>query len=108
MKYIKKFEYVTKHSLKPKPNDFVVCRELFVDEKLKDFLSTNIGQIIDLNIGDDKYYFSRENKYIVRFDNIPKDVKQYFTEDNLRGYKENEIIYHSINKADVETYLTKK
>jgi hypothetical protein len=107
MKYIKKFELVTNNRLKPKINDFVICREPFVADELKDFLSSNIGQIIDFNKGDDKYYFSSKFKYVVRFNDIPRNVKQYFTDDSLRGYSDNEIIYHSKNKEAVEAYLRK-
>ena len=108
MKYIKKFELVRNNRLSPKLNDYVICKERIANNELAEFLSNNIGQIVDYNLDNDKYYFSKQNKYIVKFENIPPNLKSYFTEDNLRGYKADEISHNSRNKEVVEAYLVKK
>jgi len=103
MKYIKKYEYVNRHSLKPKMGDFVICKD--PSDTLKDFLSNNIGQIVDYNLpNSDKYFYSSQYKYIVKYDNVPKNLKEYFA-DNLRGFKEEEIMQHSKTKKDLELLL---
>jgi len=108
MKYIKKFEFVRK-KLKPHINDFVICDEKIISNEMQNFLKYNIGQLVDFNSSSsDKYYFSPIYKYIVKFENVPEKLKEYFTPDNLRGFNEQEIIYFSSNKEEVEIFLKTK
>ena len=108
MKYIKTFD-----KLKIKENaeigDYVLCSEpgdLFWND-INFFIENNIGEIIDLNRGYD---------YIVKYNNIPKEIKDYFAHlDNsipplqtARGMHKSEIKYKSKNKKDLESILLSK
>jgi hypothetical protein len=107
MKYIKTFEDIQQHN--PKVNDYVVvCED--TDEssdglEINGFTTTHIGQIV-------KIYPPDKNKpemYVVRYDNIPKDIKKYFLfgdkYKDRRGFYIEEIKFCSPNKEKVEPYI---
>jgi len=107
MKYIKKFEKSNVDKLKYQIGDYVICQEkgwlpssnflIFLD-----FIGNNIGQIVNKN--------TSVYDYIVKYENIPKEIKDYFNHQNgtSRDMTEFEIINHSKNKEKLETILNIK
>ena len=83
--------------------DYVICKEQHSSKEINDFLSNNIGQVVDFNSYSYKYYFDERYKYIVKYNNIPEYLEEYFDRD-LRGFMLEDIIYHSKNKEDIEKH----
>ena len=107
MKYIKTYEYRTKQ---PKIGDYVLVTDFEIDElEVKNFIETNIGQIIEI----DK---SAEVPYCVVFEKVPIEykIRPYFGFDckdkikNCRWFKRDEILNFSSNKEDLEVILAAK
>ena len=122
MKYLKLYEENIEN--KPKIGDYVICEDksIALDEESKEFISNNIGKIID-EIEQNKQCYIEQYKqcYIVKYDynTIPDLSKRWFGSISKTGYaysKEedsrvmflNEIIKFSKNKEDLEDYLTAK
>ena len=113
MKYIKQYEDVNR---KYKIGDYVICDEMEgnngVTKELKKFLANNIGQITDNTYGDTCLY-------VVRYENIPNMLRERFNEiikkdidgvvvdeyDDRRVMIDDEIIYSSKNKKDLEPFI---
>jgi hypothetical protein len=90
----------------PKIGDYVICTLLDPDiinknPILNDFLSNNIGKIIE--IGQD-----RIKLYVVKYDNIPEVISYRFSHDNTRLFAKDDFLYFSSNKEDLEIYLNSK
>jgi len=102
MRYIKTFE---KKKRKPEQFDYVVCLPGGID-----FVEDNFGQIIhnELFVNPDG---QMELFYYVEYKNVPEKLKENF--ENYYGADcfiviEDEILYWSKNKEDVESYLATK
>lgn len=92
MKYLKTFESVNE----PQVGDYVSCEEN--DEYFTSyFISNNIGVIIDV----------QDDLYFVKYNNIPKDIKEYFDE-YCRDMLRDEIKFWSKSKEDVDKYIATK
>jgi len=111
MKYIKTYESINKGT--PKIGDWVICYEA---DSIADFMPrviftrNNIGQITETG-GNSPYTY-------VNYFNVPKEIlyniKQKYIGFDIsdgkfeRGMLENEIIYWSKNKEDLEAILSAK
>ena len=110
MKYIKIYE---ENNDLPEIGDYVICTTTKIDyTSLVKFLNSNIGQVIDANDthagdrissypGKDSVYF----RHPVKYENVPKDLRTVFNEDNYRFIKKKEFLYHSKNREDLESIL---
>jgi len=107
MKYIKTYENLKEDV---KIGDYVLCSE-YKDPGYKDildvndietFIENNIGKIIELDRGS--------FDYIVKYTNIPKELKLEFSflNNSARGMYKEEIDYVSKNKKDLESILLSK
>lgn len=101
MKYIKTFEKATE-TFKPKLEigDYVVVNTNTHDNNFNNFINTNIGQVMDINV--EQYYTSVRIKY----ENIPSNIRYMF----LAGTDELSFVidivkYYSKNKRDLEYLL---
>jgi len=63
------------------------------------FTDNNIGQLL-------KYY--NNNGCRIKYDNIPKNLKGFFDNTDVRGFDLNQIIYWSKDKKDLEVILASK
>ena len=108
MKHIKNFEDI-KESQLPEIGDYVICEDksIAIDEETKEFISNNIGKIINI-------ITKGRTLYIVKYDNIPNIAKHWFGfvhacgSDDSRQMHLNEIIKFSKNKEELEDYLIAK
>jgi len=99
MKYIKTYETLNDF---PKNGDYVICKNdyLYVAtdrDDLNNFLKNNIGQIVDIQ--------NLKYSYIIKFNNVPTDIRDYFNTDYLRGFTRREILHYSKNKKDLELFI---
>jgi hypothetical protein len=96
MKYIKIFENINK----PQINDYIICNEKnFIKiNKLIKFISSNIGQIIDIGKTISGVY------YTVKYNNY-NNIKDLIESSGLRNIYLSEILYFSPNIEDVESYI---
>ena len=98
---------------KPQIGDYVCTKDdthrtyaIFdIRKKLDNFLSNNVGNIVDIEYESDVDY-----PYNVQYDNIPTELNHYFEDNNIsrincRRFDESEILFFSKNKEDVETYI---
>ena len=97
MKYLKTYEKINE----PQVGDYVICDEKMYD-KVNIFLNNNVGQLISRD--PDEYGFKDEYDYIVKYENVPLDIKDYFL-SNVRSFGREEIIEFSSNKEDLEAIL---
>lgn len=103
MKYIKEYEELINH-YDPQIGDYVICNEIprkYIgndDKNIEDFLKNNIGIYV-------KNQNSVQNSYVVKFNNIPKNMALRFDSTGQRAFSRNEIIRFSPNKKDLETYI---
>ena len=103
MKHLKTFENIKK----PQVGDYVLCYEDAKDHNLKEFINNNIGKI---SIIRDKGSYIECN-YTIEYENIPSIISNRFTnfkkgdKKNERNMREEEIIFFSKNKEDVELYM---
>jgi hypothetical protein len=101
MKYISKFNI---ERLKPQIGDYIICKDVGskFSDLISEFLSKNIGRVNDIN--------GSEYPYRVEYTNTPPgEIIEFFgTMDDKRFYRvfnDNEILYFSKNKEDLEIYL---
>ena len=111
MKHLKTFENINE----PQVGDYVICYEDTIDYNLKSFISNNIGTIYKIN----KIYVNKnknlECPYIIEYENekIPNNISISFSifddsniaKRNKRNMREEEIIFFSKYKKDVEAYM---
>jgi hypothetical protein len=116
MKHIKNFEDI-KESQLPEIGDYVICKDksIALDEETKEFISNNIGKIINIynskikvGIITKKQTIIPNTLYIVKYDNIPNIAKKWFGSDDSRQMRLNEIIKFSKDKEELEDYLITK
>lgn len=117
MKHLKAYENLINE---PQIGDYVICQDSVLARNFSNnkstiiFLSNNIGRIITDDSID--YDVSKRYSYVIKYENIPKDIEDYFnlrkkeSEKNfemsgLRAFSLEEIIYHSKNKEDLEIYI---
>ena len=96
---IKRFENISEG---PKVGDYVICEEGNLN--FKDFIESNIGVIYK----EDTF---RNNKYYVKYKNIPINVKKGFIRidnANVRVMYLDEILHFSSNKEELESILVSK
>ena len=102
MKHLKIYEEL--NNTKPKIGDYVICKDYLTE--VYNFVLNNIGQIIDIV---SNYH---GDQYVIKFENIPENIKNWFynynNDRNTRSYDENEILYFSNNKEDLEIILQTK
>ena len=90
MKHLKQFENLNT----PEVSDYIWCdHSMLTNEELKNFLSSNIGMIINIK-PKSKY------PYQVKYENIPTNITRFFENDNYMSFSYDEIIL--FNK-DIET-----
>ena len=100
MKHLKTYESIEKE---PQIGDFIICKEYSLKKEISDFISTNIGKIIS-----DR---SLIHDYTIKYQNVPKDLKPYFSYHssifgpNCRGIDKENILFFSPDKETIETYL---
>lgn len=113
MKYIREFENFDSKPVKVV--DYVICDDMISDiTGLESFISNNIGQLIlidqayidKLNSGIERTE-GDEYAYHVKYDNFPKNYHEFCISgtDNTISFAEDEIIYWSENKEDMEDIL---
>ena len=109
MKYLKTYESqtLTEYSIiedEPQKGDYVICRDS--REGIWDFTDNNIGQIIDLNNND--YDYVDRYKYIVEYENVPKQLRNEYFHESQTAMAREEIIFYSSNKEDCEAFIATK
>jgi hypothetical protein len=94
MKNIKNYEGFFSFRSRPEIDDYVICRENIADQNLRQFLDSNVGQIIDIN--------NDRSNYIVKYDDVPSELSDLFNYGhhipNCRSMLRHEIIEFSKNK----------
>ena len=71
MKHIKAFENLSGIEI----GDYVICDEMFLNEKLKNFLDNNIGQYVSHKP------WSKAYPYLIQYNNIPDELLDDFIKD---------------------------
>jgi hypothetical protein len=98
MKHIKTFETLRK---KPKIGDYVKCQEqIYSNDDIFLFIKSNIGLIV--NIKPDFNY-----PYLIKYVNIPANIKHKFTNDGVREFSLEEIERYA-NDEEIEDYEIKQ
>ena len=92
---IKIFESINEKS--PEVGDWVICEEFEPMLEIGIFTSNNIGKFI-------KYDGNEAYPYIIKFDNIPKELETFFS-NNERNMLNEEIKYWSKNIEDIQLIL---
>ena len=105
MKYIKSYEKIASN---PQIGDYILRKPTPIHDEVDDFLSTNIGQIID-------YKIFKENQYMVKYHinfsehNFNKGKFQFLMDpDGDRLTRLDQIEFFSSDKEEVETYIATK
>lgn len=95
MKYIKYYESIDNEEEEPKLYDYVIMRSTVVP--VKQFIESNIGQIVDIDIENDDT--------TIKYFNIPSHLKEFFVSDTrIFGYK---LIKHwSKSKIELEALIS--
>lgn len=100
MKHLKTYEIIKNND--PQIEDYVICRVLYIsNDKLKNllnFIENNIGLIVGLDTS------SYNTRFVVEYDNIPKEIKNYF-KSNVFFFSKEEIVKWSKSKKDLEIYI---
>lgn len=97
MKHLKKYEKtihninIDDYAITNKPSEF---DDPTTSEILK-FTSLNIGKVVDIY----------KKWIILKYDNIPEEIKKYSTNNNIFKIKYYYIEYNSKDKNELETYL---
>lgn len=93
MRYIKTYEYMEK---RPQVGEYVICEENSNIKEINDFLSQNIGKIVDID----------GNKFEVLYNSskIPNKISHNFY-GGKRLMEIHEIIHHSYNIDDLESII---
>jgi len=102
-------------SSEPKINDYVICKDTYIDDFiLDDFLGSNIGIILLI---DPEHPEHPAFPYTVQYENIPENIQQYFSitssflgesPNSTRKFNRNEIVHFSEDKSDIQRILTQK
>jgi hypothetical protein len=106
MKYIKSYEALDDLEI----GDYVICKheeEKPFGEfaKTYEFIESSVGRFIKYD------RWSASYPYIVKFENIPDNIKDEFTHNrttDCRRFKRSEIIDHSLSKAELLAKLESK
>jgi len=103
MKYLKKFEKIEN---KPQVGDYVIMNT--GDDEIRNFLSTNIGEITaidNMTTIITVRYMNVPKKYTLSY-NFYKNMKQKFIQDEwLRDFSIKLIAHHSKNIKDLEEII---
>ena len=98
MKHLKEYESLNKTIRKK----YILATDFYTNnKKLLNFLSNSIGKVISEN----------SNEITAKYDNIPDDILSYFSVIKINeppkyiAFEEEEIIYRSDNKEDIERYI---
>ena len=102
MKHLKYFEY--RKTGNPKIVDYVICYEYRSDDSHFDnynrLMNSEVGELIDIDTRN-----GHNDKYVVRFDNIPETIGTGFLDrdyDSAIKFLRSEIKYFSKNKSELE------
>jgi hypothetical protein len=68
------------------------------------FVKNNIGQIV--NIYPNKAFPNRIMQHMVKYENIPDQYKDYFTNDGIRSFSNDEILNFAYSKDLLEDMPT--
>ena len=108
MKHLKYFEYRTTGY--PKIGDYVICAEYNPGSKpfdgYNELISNEVGELIDIDGRN-----GHDDKWVVRFNNIPKSVGVGFLDsdyDSALRFLRSEIKYFSKSKSELEAILAAK
>jgi len=112
MKYIKMFENLNELQV----GDYVACEDTrdysrnkyYGNEMgniLKKFIYNNVGEYFSI---DKDVNYSNPYYILVKYDNVPKELKRYFKKNKTRYIQEYDIKFWSKNKEDVEAYIAEK
>lgn len=104
MKYIKKFE---DNKSEPKIGDYVLVNSTAMINDVCEFISNSIGLLLDI----EQHY--KYKTIEVEYDNIPMDIKGYFSYDpktdiGSRKFLFSSIIDYSENREDLEYKIASK
>ena len=104
MNHLKIFEDYQYHNLpdtkhKPDVGDYVIANCDKYKDSYQDFLLNNIGEIIDID--DSGGYI---NKIEVSYDS--RSIPAEFNSDNCFTFEEDQILFFSYNKKELEDILT--
>jgi hypothetical protein len=107
MKYIKSYEAIDDLEV----GDYVICKNLEDKPISGDYIKTY--EFIENSVGRYIKYdrFSVSYPYIIKFENIPEDIKHNFRHSNLtdcRRLNRSEIIDSSLSKAELQAKLESK
>lgn len=80
-----------------KKGHFVMGTKYFTNVALTTFLHDNIGEVIEINFNIDSYIYN----LLVKYNNIPKKLKNHFINNNNIRFSIGEIFLHSNNKEDL-------
>jgi len=82
--------------------DYVLCdiSDYTMNEKLINFVNSNIGQISNLALSKTKD--KEQMIYYVRYKNIPVSVEDRFSHDGVRVFGLSDIIFFGKTKEEVE------
>ena len=102
---ITRFKIFENLNFLPKKGDYIK----YIDERFKyktvyNFFKDNIGQIIKIGT----VHGSSQIEYCVKFENIPDELKSYFTSNGEDFVTIDYIECWSENKDDLETYINTK
>lgn len=96
MKYIITYEESTNE---PQIGDYVICQENYKSrEELHEFMSNNVGEVISKN--PKQYGFFLDYKFVIKYEDIPKEISLYFVHENLTAMSIEEILYFSSDKEE--------
>jgi len=92
----------------PKLGDYAICiaaNKNYKEDDLNDFISENIGIIVV-----EKYNNDRKYPYVIKYENLPSNLIRYTNSDDndTIPFKEDEIIYWSENKEELESIIESK
>jgi hypothetical protein len=102
---ITKFKiYESLNKGKPEIDDYILVKYLYSSDpnylsELKNFLDNTIGILNDIDI----------NEILVRYDNVPNNLKIFFKKTNkvfyTKPFEKKSIVCYSKNKEDLEKIL---
>lgn len=97
MKYLRKFE-----DLKEEPvvGDYVIIES-------NDIINLNLKHFIENNIGQITKFFKFDETVLIKYTNVPKDLRIWFSSNaQIITFKLEYIKYFSNNKEELEVILT--
>jgi len=101
---ITKFKLFEEISILPKVNDYVIINKNEYQFKPKmwlNFISSNIGQIIDIQYE----HGGTSNIYTIKFENVPEDIQENYLYQNKGEFKIEKLKYWTPNKNELEILL---